>query len=156
MGGLTSLIVSPEFTSRPAAKEPIMPDPDPSDFGSARPVNRVALFTRFGLFEAVGFPNSAREASALGHVVNLDQPDGMKDIVPELTRATRDEFDLPSLNLGSMYRGVYDFVKHQINAGETDEGIRSRLLSNVEGIAELSDLIRQAVEEALADHPPRY
>jgi len=132
-----------------------MPDPHPSDPDNARPVNRIVLLTQFGLHETVGVPSSGRRVSAAGYVVNLDQPEGMKDIVPALARATRAEFDLLTLGREWVYGASYTFVRREIDAGRTQEELRAQILPFIEHIRELADTVREAVEDALANRPMR-
>jgi hypothetical protein len=136
-----------------------MPDPDPSDFRDAEPVNRVALFIRFGLFEAVGFPSGAGDVGAAGHVVNLDQPEGMKEIIPAVRRTTLPEIDSLPLCKGVVYHCVYDYVRSEIEAGKTETEIRAWIPLNTENTEEPTDAVREmleAVEDALANRPMRY
>jgi hypothetical protein len=147
------------LTKPPIVLEPVMPDPDPSDFIDAEPVNRIALFAEFGLFEAVGFPSRESEADAIGHVVDLDQPSGMKEIIPAVRSATLSEFDSPSIERGLVYHCVYENVKHELDAGSTEEEIRAKLLASTKNIEGLTEVVREtfeAIEDALANRPMRY
>jgi hypothetical protein len=123
-----------------------MPDPDPSDFRDAEPVNRVALFIKSGLFDAVGFPSNTSEVGEGGYVVDLDQTEGIKKIFPAVRRETLPEVDLPVLHPGVVYHCVYETVKHEINAGTTEEEIRARIPTNMDNIGELTDAVREAAE----------
>src|SRR4051794_19569998 len=68
----------------------MMPDPEPSDASGYQPVNRIALLTEYGMFEAVGIPPpEPGPIGAAGRVINLDEPEGVTDLVPALNRATR-------------------------------------------------------------------
>ena len=132
-----------------------MPDPHPSDLDNARPVNRIALLTQFGLHEMVGIPTSGGSVGAAGYVVNLDQPEPMKHLVPALARATRAEFDLARLSWEWVYANCYTFIKREIESGRTREELRAEILPCIEHTGELADPIRAAVEDALADRPMR-
>jgi len=132
-----------------------MPDPHPSDPDNARPVNRIALLTQFGLLEVVGVSTSGRMVGAAGYVVNLDQPEPTKDVVPALARATRPEFDLPTLSWQWVYAAWYTFVRHEIGAGRAHEEIRAQILPIIEHSGEHADVAREAVEDALANRPMR-
>ena len=118
-----------------------MPDPHPSDPDNAHPVNRIAILTQFGLHEMVGIPTSGRSVGAAGYVVNLDQPEPMKDLVPALARATRAEFDLARLSREWVYANSYMFVRREIGSGRTREELRAEVLPYIEHIGEVADTL---------------
>ena len=95
-----------------------MAAPEPSDASGYKPVNRIALLTEYGLFESAGIPPpEGGPVGAAGRVVNLDEPEGMTDLVPALARNTREEFDLPSMERASIYRRIYYAVLLELAEG---------------------------------------
>ena len=133
-----------------------MTDPEPSDSGYPLPVNRIALLSRYGRVEMVGAPPPTAGPEAAGHVVDLESPPGMIDIVPALARATRPEYDLLSLSRGPLYHACYTHVRNEIRSGKAAEEIRADLLPLIRGSGELADALREALEDALAGRPPKY
>ena len=130
-----------------------MPDPDPSDPGGAHPVNRIASLSEEGRYEMLGAPPSTGGPSEV--VVDLGQPQGIRDIVPELTRATRPEYNLPSLGWQPVYHNFYTLVRSEVEAGRDHEDIRAELLVVIENCGELASAAREAVEDALANRTMR-
>src|SRR5271166_1912911 len=103
-----------------------MPDPEPSDSSDALPVNRIALLTEFGLVETVGIPARSEVRTGLaGCVQSTEQSYVTRDIVPELARTERAEFDIPSLSRAPIYVCLYTAVRNDIVAGKTPAEIRS-------------------------------
>jgi hypothetical protein len=140
-------------------------NPEPSDASEYKPVNRIALLTKYGLFEAVGIPPRKGPVGAAGRVINLDEPEGMTDIVPALTRTTRDEFDLPSVTRADIYRMTYDAVLRKLAEGRSPEEVRAFFLegaaayereSQADDMGATVEGIREAVQDALAGRPSRY
>jgi hypothetical protein len=110
-----------------------MTDPEPSDSGYPLPVNRIALIAKYGVADLVGAWFTTPGPGSAGRVVDLDAPDGMIDIVPALTRATRPEFDLLALSRGPIYQTCYKLVREEASAGRTAEEVRALLLPLIEG-----------------------
>jgi hypothetical protein len=141
-----------------------MPDPEPSDASDFRAVNRIARVTETGYHEAVGFPSHIEDrVGPGGYVVNIDQPEATKDIVPELTRAHLADLGLSTLDRGlssfgreAFYVCFYKFVREAVSSGKTPKEIEAAFLSHMASIGELADVAREAVEDALANRPMRY
>jgi hypothetical protein len=140
-------------------------DPEPSDASGYKPVNRIALLTEYGLSESVGIPPPEGPPGAAGRVVNLDEPEGVTDLVPALTRTTREEFDLPSEFRASVYWGTYYAVLEELAKGRSPEEVSASILSSATAFerdprTDVGDAvaqgIREAVEDALAGRPVRY
>ncbi len=143
-----------------------MHDPEPSDASQYKAVNRIALFTEYGLFEAVSIPPpKCGLVGAAGQVINLDEPEGTTDLVPALTRTTREEFDIISMTRASIYFAIYDAVRQEIGAGKSSEEVRATFLQSAAAFQleyptdvekACAEAILEAVQDALADRPMRY
>jgi hypothetical protein len=140
-------------------------DAEPSDSSHYKPVNRIALWTEYGLLEAVHVPPPEGPAGAVGRVINLDEPEGMTDLVPALTRSTREEVDLPSVFLASIYGATYGAVLQELAKGQSPEEVRAFFLESAaaywrEPRTDVADAviqgIREALEDALAGRPVRH
>jgi hypothetical protein len=140
-------------------------DPETSDSSGYNPANRIALWTKFGLLEAVHVPPPEGPAGAAGRVVNLDELEGMTDLVPAQTRTTREEFDLPSQFRASIYGATHDAVLQELAKGRSPEELRAFFVESAaayerESRTDVDDAvvqgIREAVEDALAGRPVRY
>jgi hypothetical protein len=138
--------------------------PEPSDASDYRPVNRIALVTESGLHDAVGFPSHlADSAGPGGYVVNRDQPDATKEIVPELTRANLKDFGLSTLDLSlstlgreAFYVCFYKLIQDAVVGGKSPEEIQARFLANMSSLGTLADVAREVIEDVLANRPMRY
>ncbi len=143
-----------------------MHDPEPSDASQYKAVNRIALFTEFGLFEAVSItPPKFGPVNAAGCVINSHEPEGTTDLVPALTRTTREEFDIISMTRASIYFAIYDAVRQEIGAGKSSEEVRATFLQSASAyqleysadvVKACAEGILEAVEDALAGRPMRY
>jgi hypothetical protein len=141
-----------------------MRDTEPSDASDYRPVNRIPLVTESGLHEAVGFPSDFKDrVGPGGYVVNRDQPDATKDIVPELRRANLQDFGLSTLDLNlstsgreTFYVCFYKLIRDAVIGGKPPEEIQARFLANMASLGTLADAAREAIEDALAGRPMRY
>lgn len=128
-------------------------------------MNRIALWEAYGLFEAVAIPPPEGPVGAAGQVVNLDQSEGLTDLVPALIRDTREEFDLPSMYLVPIYGAVFDAVLQELAEGRPREEIRALFLESATAYVRgfQSDIMEavvqgicEAVEDALAGLSRRY
>jgi hypothetical protein len=120
-------------------------------------VNRVALFTKFGVFEMLGFPVDDSTNEGVGRVVNLDEPPGVQSIGPALSTEFQLEFDTTPANSNeAFYRLIFNHVKSEIERGATEQDIRSWALAAAKSTLVFADLIREAVEDALGNRPLRY
>jgi hypothetical protein len=133
-----------------------MSDPELSDAGHPVPVNRIAHIAGNGQVEMVGAPPPTAGPEAAGHVVDLESPPGMIDIVPALARSKRPEYDLPSLHRGPRYHSFYTLVRDEIRSGRTPDEVRAQLFPLIERAGDLIDTVRDALEDALAGRPPKY
>jgi hypothetical protein len=141
-----------------------MPYPEPSDASDYRPINRIPLVTESGLHDALGFPSDFNDrVGPGGYVVNKDQPDAIKDIVPELTRANRKDFGLSTLDLSlstlgreAFYVCFYKLVRDAVIGGRSPKEMQARFVANMARLGRLAELAKEAVEDALAGRPMRY
>jgi hypothetical protein len=142
-----------------------MPEREPSYPREFKPVNRIALWAEYGLLETVGIHPSASPIGSAGSVFDPDRPANVTDIVPALTRANREEFDLPSTVKVSIYLAVYDDVRSEIAKRKPPEEIRAFFLQSVrvnererppDIIQAIIEGTVESVEDALAARPIRY
>jgi hypothetical protein len=92
----------------------------------------------------------------VGHVGHEPPPEGVVDIVPELARQTRPEYDVVGPMRGPLYVCCYSRAEDGLRSGRSAEEIRAELRPLIEALGELADVVREAVDDAVAGRPPRF